>query len=140
MNTWHPSWWNEAHTSTWERVKEAMRRDWEQTKHDFSAKAGHHLHQDANDTVAQATGVRPIPPNDQPNPPHVIGEWNDAETPLGYGYVAHQRFGNQYPTWNELVESELRKDWEGGPEKPSHAWADVAPYVRRGWDYNPPKS
>ena len=140
MATWHPSWWNEAHASTWERVKEAMRRDWEQTKHDFSSTAGHHLHQNVRDTVAQATGAKPLPPPDQANPPRVIGIWDDVELPMGYGYAARERLAGKHPAWNDEVESELRTDWERGPEKPHHSWADVAPYVRRGWDYTPPKS
>ncbi len=32
-----PQWWTDQHTSTWDRVKEALRRDWEQTKADLSS-------------------------------------------------------------------------------------------------------
>ena len=40
---WQPAWWNEGHASAWDRVKEAMRRDWEQTKQDMKMKGGHEL-------------------------------------------------------------------------------------------------
>ena len=30
-----PTWWNRDYDSGWDRVKEAFRRDWDQTKHDF---------------------------------------------------------------------------------------------------------
>ena len=46
---------------------EAMKRDWEQTKHDFNKKSGEELNQDADDTVGQAVGKKPIPPPGVPN-------------------------------------------------------------------------
>ncbi|MDP2310220.1 MAG: hypothetical protein Q8P18_29660 [Pseudomonadota bacterium] len=70
VNTNNPRWWGDAHTSGWERVKEAMHRDWEQTKADFSGgKSGKELRQDAGDTVGQALGNQRIPAGDRPNPP-----------------------------------------------------------------------
>ena len=57
-----PQWWNDKHTSTWDRVKEALRRDWEQTKNDFSSESGADLNQDVGDTVKQATGAEALPP------------------------------------------------------------------------------
>jgi hypothetical protein len=49
------------------KVGEALKRDWEQTKHDVSKKKGEELNQDAGDTVAQAVGKKPLPPPDVPN-------------------------------------------------------------------------
>ena len=49
---------------TAERAKEALERDWEQTKHDLPGMEGKDLDQDASDTVKQATGKEPIPPDD----------------------------------------------------------------------------
>ena len=57
-----PQWWSDKHTSTWDRVKEALRRDWEQTKNDFSSESGADLNQDIGDTVNQATGAEALPP------------------------------------------------------------------------------
>ena len=57
-----PQWWSDKHTSTWDRVKEALRRDWEQTKNDFSSGSGADLNQDIGDTVKQATGAEALPP------------------------------------------------------------------------------
>jgi hypothetical protein len=48
------------------KVKEALKRDWEQTKHDLTRK-GVDLNQDVADTVKQATGKEPIPPPFVPN-------------------------------------------------------------------------
>lgn len=57
-----PAWWNDAHTSDWDRVKEALRRDWEQTKADFSVGDAVELNQNAADTIKQAVGSDPVPP------------------------------------------------------------------------------
>ena len=48
------------------KVKEALKRDWEQTKHDITRK-GPDLNQDVSDTVKQAAGKEPIPPPAIPN-------------------------------------------------------------------------
>lgn len=55
-----PAWWSDEHTSSWDRVKEALRRDWEQTKADLSS-AGRDLNQNLVDTVKQAAGSQPLP-------------------------------------------------------------------------------
>lgn len=57
-----PQWWTDKHTSTWDRVKAALRRDWEQTKADFSSDSGADLNQEIGDTVKQSVGKEPIPP------------------------------------------------------------------------------
>lgn len=42
-------------------MKEALRRDWEQTKADLTRKRGHDLHQTAADTARQVLGIEPLP-------------------------------------------------------------------------------
>lgn len=49
-------------------LKQALKRDWEQTKHDFNKKRGAELHQNAGDTLKQAAGKEPVPPLTVPNP------------------------------------------------------------------------
>lgn len=49
------------------RIRRAVERDWEQTKSDLPGLPGRNLNQDADDTVAQATGARRIPAKDTPN-------------------------------------------------------------------------
>jgi hypothetical protein len=51
-----------------ERAKEALERDWEQTKADLPGREGTDLDQDVDDTVKQALGKEPIPPPGHPNP------------------------------------------------------------------------
>jgi hypothetical protein len=121
----NPSWWNEAHTSGWERTKEALRRDWEQTKADVSD-SGKELNQDVGDTVKQAAGKQPIPPGNQPNPP---AGWDRAEPALRYGYGARHHYEGQ--EWNDELEQRLEKDWDSSD---GSTWQSVKAAVRRGWD------
>lgn len=69
-STWHahPTWWNGQEDSTWDRVKEAFKRDLEQTKADLQLDTGRELHQTALDTVKQALGIDPLPLPHQPVP------------------------------------------------------------------------
>ena len=51
-----------------DQVKEALKRDWEQTKSDLTGhKKGQELNQDVGDTVKQAAGREAIPPPGAPN-------------------------------------------------------------------------
>jgi hypothetical protein len=61
----NPKWWNNEHGSSWNRVKAAFKRDWDQTKHDLGGRQ-RDTDQDVDDTVKQATGKQPIPPRGQP--------------------------------------------------------------------------
>ena len=128
MNDSHktPSWWNESHSSGWERTKEALRRDWEQTKADVTD-GGKELNQDVGDTVKQAAGKQPIPPADSPNPPD---SWDDLEPAVRYGYGARQHF--EKDEWNDELETRLQKDWDSTGSTSS--WERVKSAVRRGWD------
>ncbi len=44
-----------------DRAGDALKRDWEQTKHDLPGLEGKDLDQDAGDTIGQATGKEPVP-------------------------------------------------------------------------------
>jgi hypothetical protein len=69
--TWHahPTWWTGEDDSIWDRVKEALKRDLEQTRADLHLSKGRELHQTALDTVKQALGIEPLPLPHQPNTP-----------------------------------------------------------------------
>jgi hypothetical protein len=123
-----PSWWTLQDSSSWDRVREALHRDWDQTKHDLHA-GGHELNQKLSDTVEQAAGTKPMPPIDKANPPKVIGQWEDAETAIGYGYAARDHFGDQHPEWNDDLERRLAADWN--TERP---WSEIVRYVRHGYE------
>ena len=46
-------------------AKEALTRDWEQTKSDMPGMEGKDLDQDAHETVKQAAGAEEVPPRTQ---------------------------------------------------------------------------
>jgi hypothetical protein len=126
---WHATYWNEEkHGSAWNRAKDALSRDWVQTKADLHAKSGRQLHQGLTDTVKQVAGKQPIPPPDLPNP-----EFEKFEEAISYGVGAHEEYANQYPKWNEALEAKLATEWD--PAKTGMKFDDAKPFVRRGWEY-----
>lgn len=129
MSTANPRWWNDEHTSTWDRVKAALRRDWEQTKADVSSR-GTELNQGVGDTLKQAAGSEPIPPGNQPN--RDADRWEDVEAGHRYGVGARQYHGANHSDWNDGVESKLKEEW--GDLKSGRTWDEVRSHVRRGWD------
>ena len=132
---WRPTWWKQdEHESAWDLVKEALHRDWEQTKHDLKL-GGHEMNQGVGDTLKQAGGSEKIPAMDKANPPKVIGEWNDAEVPYAYGYGARKQFGAQHPQWNEGLETKLKSEWTAAQDKARRDWDEMKSFVRRGYEY-----
>lgn len=138
QHNWQPKWWNEEkHGGAWSRVKEAMKRDWEQTKHDIHA-GGRDLDQDVNDTVKQAAGKDAIPgkfvANEPGGTPKTKAGWDDVEEPIRYGFGARQQYGDQYADWNDKLENTLKTEWEGAKDSGHRGWSDVKQHVRRGYD------
>jgi len=135
---WQPSWYKPEHGIEWERVKEAVRRDWQQTKHDLHMKGGHELNQKGSDTLKMAAGRESIPSINDANPPKVIGdldgEWERVEPSFEYGFAARRHFGGG---WSADVESNLKTEWQraGQTSRDADAWDRVQPFVRHGYDY-----
>lgn len=132
-----PTWWKlETHESAWDRIKEALRRDWEQTKADFGGRAPD-LNQGVEDTVKQAAGTDAIPGRGQPNVPGgtpAPKSWDRDEESARYGVGAHVQYGKQYPTWSDELESTLSKEWEEGKHRVKRDWQQVKTAVRRGYE------
>lgn len=135
QQTWHPKWWTkDTHESAWERVKESMKRDWEQTKSDLHV-GGRDLDQDVGDTVKQAAGKQAIPPRNVPNAPGGSDmSWDDAESPIAYGYGARSQYGSQHKDWNDDLETKLKTEWDNAGNAVSRKWNDVKALVRRGYE------
>lgn len=128
----NPNWWNDSYSSAWDRAKEALRRDWEQTKADVSD-GGQELNQDVGDTVKQALGKQPIPAGRAPNRDNSgpsFGDWDSAEPALRYGYGARRYYTDA--DWNDELEHKLRRDWESSGS--DSTWDRVKNAVRRGWE------
>lgn len=59
MTSTLPAWWSDIYDSAWDRVKGALLRDLEQTRHDLGFARCRDLQQGALDTVLQALGWEP---------------------------------------------------------------------------------
>ena len=134
---WSAAYWkNEQHGTAWDRVKEALQRDWEQTRVDLGS-GGKELNQEISDTVKQATGNEPIPPVSVPNPQPRVAEthasWADAETALRYGVGARHQYNTMPRIWDPALETKLASEWDD--ERTGKSFAAVRPWVRHGWEY-----
>jgi len=128
----NPSWWNDSHNSAWDRTKDAMRRDWEQTRHDFGSTHARDLDQDVDNTVKQAVGAERIPAGNQPNRDD---DWSAHEPAVRYGYGAYGQYGRENDRevqWGDSVEGKLKQEWSD--LKHGRTWDEAKDAVRRGWD------
>jgi hypothetical protein len=92
-----PSWYTNDNDASWDRVKTAFRRDWEQTKHDFGSDHAPDLNQNAADTVRQATGSE--------------STFETREPAFRFGHAAQTHYRKDYPTWNDDLQTKLRSDY-----------------------------
>lgn len=126
----NPKWWNKTHESSWNRVKEAFKRDWDQTKHDFGGNEPD-TDQDVDDTVKQASGKQPIPPRGQPT-------YEEAEDAYRFGYAARSHYRDQHEDWDDDLERQLETDWRETYR--DRDWSRYRNSIRRGWDYETTKT
>jgi len=135
---WQPKYWTKERALSWEKVKEAFRRDWEQTKLDLHV-GGKDLDQDVTDTLAQAASAETIPQRGAKNTQEArrASVWNDIEEPLKYGYAARQ-YGNNREF--DAIEGELRTDWDDNRREAGERWEDVKRWVRHAYEGGGPKN
>ncbi|WP_040592190.1 hypothetical protein [Schlesneria paludicola] len=130
-----PSWYTKDDDTAWERVKDAFKRDWKQTKYDFGAEAPN-LKQNVGDTLSQAAGSEPIPPENVPNAKPAERDRDtssdvyrdDDDLAYRYGYAAYRHYGSTCCDWNMETEDKLRKEWGDSTE-----WPERKNAIRRGW-------
>lgn len=114
-----PTWYTNEHDSAFDRVKAALKNDWEQTKHDFGSDSARNLGQDVDDTVKQAAGTDDA--------------FENHEQAYRFGYAAQKQYKTQYPTWNNDLETRLRQDYGDEFERDNR-------YIRRAYEYRQPGS
>ena len=135
--TFEPNWWTAQHTSQWDNLKTALRRDWEQTKADLQV-GGHELNQGVADTMKQAAGGEPAPPPNVANFDAATNgrnlTWDYAQVPLRYGVGARGQYGAEHAQWGPELESTLRTDWETASGDAKDKWSEVAGIVRHGYE------
>ncbi len=131
-NTHRPTWWNRQYDSAWDRVKDALHRDLEQTKADLGLGTGQDLNQHVGDTVRQAVGAQEIPPEHIPNMEAPKPLWDEDAARYGYGAGLSDAY-RPHAAWGDDVESRMSREWTGmGAEQP---WDRVRDSARRGFDY-----
>ena len=92
----------------WRRVFAALRRDWAQTRQDFTnAPGGTDLHQDAVATVRQAFGREQILPAGIPHRAYAEA----SRIPLEEDVELSSGYDDSVDSWDEGVESLLRDEW-----------------------------
>ena len=109
-----PKWYTDEHDNSWSRVKAALQNDWEQTKHDFGSKNARDLKQDVPDTVKQAAGTPDA--------------FENHEQAFRFGYAAQSQYKKQYPTWNNDLDTQLRRDYGNEYERDRD-------FIRRAYEY-----
>lgn len=124
-----PKWWTDKHASSWEHVKSALKRDWEQTKADLSKRSGHELNQGAFDTLKQASGQVIIPAEGESNA--VFETFEQVEPAYRYGHGASQQYVEE-KNWDAALEQRLEAEW--GELHDDQPWREVRIYVQRGWE------
>jgi hypothetical protein len=124
----NPKWWTKEHDSTWNRVKMAVKRDWDQTKHDVGANEPE-TNQNVSRTVNQARGKEVIPPRGQPT-------YAELEPAHRFGYAARSYYGSNYDTWNTELENKLKREWEQIAPERRQTWMQDRAAIRHGWEYD----
>lgn len=109
-----PSWYNDESDSAWNRIKAAFGNDWEQTKRDFGSKNARELNQDVDDTVKQAAGASDA--------------FENHEQAFRFGYAAQRQYKTKYPTWNNDLDTQLRKDYGADYDRDRD-------YIRHAYEY-----
>ena len=115
------SWHTAEHDSTWEKVKGAFRRDWEQTKNDFGSDPARDLDQDADDTLKQMFGK-------ETEYDYRSLDFEEEEPAFRYGHAARRHFGETYDGWNPTLRDELRGSYSGN-------WMRDEPLVKYAYGY-----
>ncbi len=123
----NPSWWTADSDSSWERTKAALKRDWDQTKHDLGGKQPD-TNQNVSNTVRQASGRESIPPRGQPT-------YEEIEPAHRFGYGARAYYHDEFPQWDVELESQLRSDWRELYPDRDDEWKKDVKEIRYGWDY-----
>ncbi len=121
-----PSFWSPKQESAWQRVGEALRRDWLQTKADLGLGSGIELGQTATDTMKQAAGVSALPGGQDAGV-----DWDLARHAIRLGHGAATYWIDD-DAWTAEVEARVQREWDGMGT--GIAWEHAAPLVRHGWE------
>ena len=113
--------------SSWEKVKAAIKRDWDQTKHDMGGDEPD-TDQKVGNTVRQASGKEAIPPRG-------ALAYDDVEPAIRFGHGAREIYGEEYLYWDDELEARLQSDWEKIEPARKETWMQDRAAIRYAWEY-----
>lgn len=107
----------------WNEFKDAVRRGWEEVKDALSLESGY-------------ADYDPVFRSHYEDRYRGIGRdytWYEPAYRYGYNAGLDSRY-DQYPTWNNRLESDIRGQWEASEYAADSAWEDVKDAIRQGWN------
>ncbi|HEV2696040.1 MAG TPA: hypothetical protein VG347_24340 [Verrucomicrobiae bacterium] len=126
-STKNPAWWTKETDSGWDNVKAALKRDWDQTKHDFGGNTPN-TNQKIGNTIRQAEGTEGIPPRG-------LLTYDELEPAVRFGYGAKAVYGEEYLYWDDELEARLLTDWEKVEPARKQTWMQDRAAMRYAWEY-----
>jgi hypothetical protein len=125
----NPDWWNHDYDSAWDRVKEALKKDWERTKRQFGGDQSD-ASQKYGSTLSPAEGNETTAHHDQPT-------YEEVEPAHRFGFGARSKYGPKYNSWDEDLEFQLKQEWEIVEPKRRQTWMQDRAAIRYGWEFEP---
>jgi hypothetical protein len=113
----NPDWWTDEHDDAWNRVKMAMKHDWNLIKHDLGGGAD----------TGKNGGKAAIPA-------HRETAHDRSEAAYRFGHGARLQYGGEYPEWDQELEVRLQEDWHAIDE--ARNWNEDREAIHFGWDYD----
>lgn len=110
----------------WDDFKDAIRRGWEDVRDAMDIEADYAEYEPTFREHYQTTYYGN-------NGAGRAYDW--YEPAYRYSYVSglDERYDN-YETWDDQLEADIRRDWETGEFATQSAWEDIKDAVRRGWE------
>ena len=124
----NPGWWGADIESAWNRVKDAVKREW--TQYDLGPFGKADLNQPIGGAVRQAQSWEDIPPHGKP-------KYDEIELAFRFGYGAHVQFGGNHASWDKDLVEFLREEWEKLPANQRRSWMEDRTTIRYGWEFEP---
>lgn len=117
----YPVFWSDDHASAWARIRDAIAKDWLQTRFDLGLKGGVDLGQDVGDTIGEAISAA--------EPERRALSWEEAQPAVRLGHGASRHFAAR--SWDSPLQGLLRAEWERMDTGVS--WGDARSFVHDGW-------
>lgn len=109
--------------NAWDDFKDAIRRGWEDVRDAFDME---------DDYMEHEPFFRSHYEQSYRNSRHDF-DWYEPAYRYGYISGVDERYDN-YPTWDDRLESDIRRQWEASEFAAESTWEEIKDAVRRGWE------